>query len=285
MSTTNSYPYTLEFLQKEFPTALSSLYSEQQFIEYILRQIALRQAQGDTDLLGTEYTFSAGPNLQVDVTQVSPGVFNVEYSYIETEDARVLLPTISKEFGDEIPIGDQNFTVEVVRGSSPFFSIQWNDVIPIIDEDEASLAGIGQNESFTANVANATAVDGDGTVLATGGVVTTTDGKTFPMQVNISRRTRYYWGVTDDPDNVDLNALQSALVAPSTASVDHGSTYTHFVLFSTADVTIKASGIDIQAVKTIESINSNPNNPTYFKEYKKYVSPGTATGTFDYAIE
>lgn len=285
MSDTNSSQAEFEFLVKEFPLALSSRYSEQQFINYIIELIKLRQAQGDTDLTGKEYQFHAGTNMQVDVSKISDNLYKVTYSYIESESPVIKLPTITKEYGDIIPSGGQSFTLEVVRGTSPFFSIVWNDTIPPIDEDEDSLSHIEQNQSYTNTVTNASEVDGNGLVLASGGEVQTKDGQTYALNVGISRQTRYFWGTVVDPNNVDLTQLQSSLSQPSVASVDHGSEYSHFVMYTTKDIKVKASGIDIQAVKSVESITPNSGNPAYFKEYKKYVSPGTSTGTFDYTIE
>lgn len=274
---TSRYPNPLGILD---PTPWSS----REFIEYISKYLK----QDDTLFVENEY--NAGNKLVV-ASEPLPGGSGqkVTYTYQEVDIPVGSVGQFTAEYGKSYAVGEANMLISVTRKTYPLKSILFPQGSPEINEDTDSLAGYAEGSEYSQNVTNINPIDGNATVMATGGSFSDINDNGGLLSSNITRRTRHFYGLVTDlevPDNATILAMSSNLGSmPSSISVDHGAVPTRLCIVTTGDVVVSANGFEIGMQKfASQVINPYAADPAYSKTYNVFIQTQGTFNPFTYKV-
>jgi hypothetical protein len=262
-----------------------SVYSKRRFIEYITN--LLKQE----DELIVDDEFEAGNKLQVDTETLPGGVGKkVTYRYQEVVVPVGNVTQFTAEYGKAYSSGELSIALNVTRKTYPLKEILFPQSIPAVNEDQAALSGYSDGQTYTANVTNLNAVDGNATVLASGGSYKDINNNGGSLVSSINRQTRHFYGIVTNlevPDNATILSLNSNLGSlPGSISVDHGAVPTRLCIVTTNNnVVVTASGFEVGMQKwSSQIINPYAADPSYEKSYNIYIQTQGTFNPFTYKI-
>jgi hypothetical protein len=263
-----------------------SVYSSRKFIEYIAKYL-----KKDAVKYGLQhvYNFIEGININIEEKQISEGVTNVTIHHQESIPPSGSITQFTAEYGEKYAAKQAAIELSVTRKTYPLEVIKHLTVSPAVDLVKADLSYLTEEDTITIAVKNAAAIDGNGTVMASGGSFKDSAGQSGKLDSKISRLTRHFWGSSDSNsgDEDFLTTKFSSLLGdiPKEITIVHGSSPTYFVIATPLDIEVLAQGIIIPTVKVTKDIKSYAGDITYTKTYNIYISTATSTGTYTYQIK
>ena len=262
-----------------------SVYSEKKFIAYIARYLR------EEGWLDQEFEFLAGNKMEVKVVELGDRKAKVVYSYNDGAGPMGSVTSFTAECGEEFAPGKLEIEISVTRKSYPLKFIRWQEgVLPAINEDVNSLAGLKLDQEFKTISSNASHIGPNETLVAKGGRYEDIYGQFGLLQSLISRRIRHFWGSIPsrnfEYDIHDSNWDNVLGGLPGEITIKHGTSPSHFIIATTGNIEVFAQGLKV-GVSSYKGVIINPYqaNLDYGKAYNIYISTSRSTGDYTYIVK
>jgi hypothetical protein len=266
--------------KKIWGTQVPPIYTSKKFIEFIKKYLI---AEGT---LPKSSRVLAGNDMEVDsFTDEQGDAYVVHYSPSTAASHQVTVSPAALEYGTPVPVDGVQIHCRINVGTKDLREVLWGDINPAVNMALADLAGLKTVE-FTRG--NATAQDGQATRMAADGRYTDTAGATKSLVARISRRSRWFWGVSFTRDAAEAASLlhnaeyfSSQLGAmPTNLNFDpgyKGKMYRWFVLPEAEARSLEAreklqlldANAPCHSTETFtQQVSSNPDHPDYLADYR-----------------